>query len=63
MDIAAASVAMSLNNVQSQASLSIFCKAKDMQEQSASDMLNSMLPKQTPKLAPGAVGFHMDILA
>jgi hypothetical protein len=63
MDIAAASVGMSLNRIQSQASLSIFCKAKDMQEQSASDMLNTMMPTQVPKPAAGAIGSRMDILA
>ena len=63
MDIAAASIGMSLSNVQTQASLSIFCKAKDMSEQSASDMLSTMMPQQAPKPAAGAIGSRMNILA
>jgi flagellar motility protein MotE (MotC chaperone) len=63
MDIAEASIGISLSNVQTQASLSVFCKAKDMSEQSASDMLSTMVPQQAPKLTAGAIGSRMNILA
>lgn len=63
MDIAAASIGMSLSQVQSQVGLDVFCKAKDFAKQSASDMVNTMVPQKAPAPAAGTIGSRMDILA
>ena len=52
MDIAAASISMSMNNVQNQASISVMKKAMDQTEQSAQAMLEAMEAMPAP-LPPG----------
>lgn len=63
MDIAAASIGMNLNRVQSQASLDVFCKAKDYAKQSANNMIATMTPQLAPTPAVGSIGSLMDISA
>lgn len=60
MDIAAASMDLSLSSIQNQASISVLCKAKDYEQQAAANMLSTI--QQVPKMAPGAIGSRMDIL-
>ena len=62
MDIAAASMSLSMNSVASQASVSVLKKAMVGQEQAAVQMLNS-LAEANPATPPMPQGQHIDVYA